>query len=179
MSKRISALLVAGVLVVAGCSPASLQRPVDFELPDNAKSIEVEDGVSARATGVLTIDTGGLEIGSGSIEIDPDVITITPADTSGGKGRINLHGENTLDVTVWIAAPDELDTVCETGDEYGLFEVELDEDYRPIGVSPSTITLKSRTRQLINEGSFSFCVEVVSPVAGTVTIEKFTLNLGL
>jgi hypothetical protein len=84
-----------------------------------------------------------------------------------------------LEITAWIASADLLDTVCDVGEQYGPYEVTLDANYVPIAVQPATITLTQTTLDLLNGGEFSLCVQVVSPVSGTVRIESFTFNLGL
>ena len=74
---------------------------------------------------------------------------------------------------------DLVDTVCDVGEQYGPFEVVLDENLEPVSVSPSRDLLTRNTLNLINEGEFSLCIEVVSPVEGIVEIESFAFNLGL
>ena len=61
----------------------------------------------------------------------------------------------------------------------GFGDITLDEDYAPIAINPSSVTLTQTTVDLLNAGEFSLCIEVVSPVDGRVTIGSLTLNLGL
>lgn len=165
---------------LAGCNREPIQIATEFQLDETLGVFEVEAGVpsSKRGTGLLP-DTQ-LTIGSGSLEIDPSVITITPADPGGNKGLVNLQqADIPLIVTVWIASVDLVDTVCDVGEQYGPFEVALDENFDPLSVSPPKVLLTRNTLSLINEGEFSLCIEVVSPVDGTVEIESFAFNLGL
>ncbi len=184
MHKRIF-LMTAGVAALTawqlgGCNLASLIPipPVTFELGAGLATFEVQAGQAVQNTGSGAFDLSGFSIGSGSIELDPTVITVTPSGTPTGKGSANLQAGGTLDITVWIASADEVATVCDTGEQYGPFSVALDANNVPISISPSTFNLTDSTLDLLNSGSFSLCIEVISPVDGTVTINSLTFNFG-
>jgi hypothetical protein len=175
----LSGLVGVSLLAVEGCSPSALRREVDLNLNNNLASFNVESGVAARNTGSYSFDNGGITIGSGSIALDPAALTFTPAETSGGKVRVAQQAaESTMTVMVWIDGPDAIETVCETGEDYGPFTVTL-VDNVPVGISPNTVELSRSTINLLNSGSFTLCIEVVSQLTGTVTINKLVLNLGL
>ena len=139
---------------------------------------KVDDIFKNQVSGEVVFDTGGIPIGSGSIKLDPAVIGITE-NTSDEKRATALQAGSVLEVTVWIDSVDAVATVCDTGEEYGPFTVELDENLVPQSITPSSVTLTTDTLDLLNSGTFSLCVEVVAPVDGTVTIDSFTFNLGL
>jgi hypothetical protein len=80
-------------------------------------------------------------------------------------------------VTVRIAEVDQLETVCESGEEYGPFEVTLDEANNPTAIDPDTIELSETTLALLEGGEFSICIEVTSPIDATVTIQSFDVSL--
>jgi hypothetical protein len=103
---------------------------------------------------------------------------VTPSGSGAGKGSVNLQESGILEITVWIASGDEVETVCDTGEEYGPFSVKL-EDNVPVSVDPSEVTLSQNTLDLLNSGSFSLCIEVISPVDGIVTISSLTFNFRL
>ena len=63
------------------------------------------------------------------------------------------------------------------GETYGPFSVTLDENYVPVSIDPSSVTLSATTVALLNQGQTAVCLEVVSPVTGTVKISGFTLLL--
>jgi hypothetical protein len=178
---------MAGVAVVTawqvgGCGGglASLipEQPVDFALGSGLGQFEVTAGQPAAKTGTGSFDLGEYSVGRGSVELNPNVITVTPSASSGNKGTVNLQQTTTLEITVWIAASAEIDTVCEAGEQYGPYNVTLDEDYVPVAIDPPQVTLSQSTLDLLNGGEFSLCIQVVSPVDGTVTIESLTFNLG-
>lgn len=185
MNKRIL-VMTAGVAALTawqlgGCNLADLVRipPITFELGAGLAEFEVQAGQAVRNSGSGAFDLSGFSIGSGSIELDPSVITVTPSGSPVGKGTANLQSGGILEITVWIAPADDVDTVCDTGEQYGPFSVTLDENNVPVSVDPSEVTLTQNTLDLLNSGSFSLCIEVISPVDGTVTINSLTFNFGL
>jgi hypothetical protein len=163
---------------IAACEPITV--PVDVPLGNNLGSFEVQAGVPLTHRGTVTgIDTT-VEVGSGNLAFDTDDITVTPADGGGGKRRdVNLQDTTVLIVTAWIDDVAALETVCEAGEEYGPFEVTLDENYVPVAIDPDHVNLSQTTVDLINGGEFSLCLEILSPIDATITIERLTLNLGL
>lgn len=174
----LSGLCVVSLLTIEGCTPSALRRQVNLGLNNSQATFNVEAGVAARNTGSYSFDNGGITIGSGSIALDPAAITFTPAD-AGGKIRVAQQASNsTMTVTVWIDGPDALATVCETGEDYGPFTVTL-VDNVPVSISPNTVELSRPTINLLNSGSFTLCIEVLSELTGTVTINRLVLDLGL
>ena len=170
-------LSLFAVLTTAG---ACVQQPVAFTLDDNLGQLEVIACEEEQATGVLTFDPGGFMINSGTFEIDIQTLTVTE---TGGSGKIGVTlgagCPSTLNVTLRVAAPDALDTVCDSADSYGPYEITLDDNLNPVSISPTSITLSQATRGLLNEGEFSLCLQVVSPVTGTVDVQQLILNVGL
>jgi len=142
-------------------------------------TFEVQAGVPKSNHGPYSFTGQRAKIGSGTLRIDPANITITPANTGGGKGSVNLQGGSTLTITAWIAAPEDVETVCESGEKYGPFSVELDANNQPMSVDPSSVPLTQNTIDLLNAGTFSVCIVVTSPVDGTVTIDALSFSLGL
>lgn len=175
----IGGVLVLSGLVIAGCPQSILTVPVAFELGSGLGGFEVEAGVAKQNRGTGALGDTPITIGSGTLTLDPAAITITPADGGPGKGGVNQQAGSTLIVTAWIAPVADLATVCETGEEYGAFTVEVDENYVPVSVDPSSVTLSQDTIDLINIGEFSLCLEVTSPVTGTVTIDRLNFRVGL
>lgn len=124
-------------------------------------------------------DPSEFNLGHGRIALRPEDITFTPDPQDEGKGRVNFQAGSSLQITAFVAAPEDLATVCVDGEQYGPFEVELDEDLVPVAVTPSSFTLSSDTLALIEAGQISICLRVVVPVNGTVVVENLTLTLGL
>ncbi len=168
----------AGYLALAiGCNPSAFQRPSVIPLTGGFQSFDVTAGEPSQQSGTSDLGDLPITLGSGSIEIDPSVITVTPSGS--GKFFTRLQDNDVLRITVWVGTIDEEETVCTTGDEYGPYDVTLDENLVPVSVDPSTVNLRDSTLDALNSGEFSLCVEVVSPVTGEVTIESLTFNLGL
>lgn len=167
---------LAVLSIIAGC-PSAFQQAAQISLGGGLNRYEVTAGEPLRKSGTAGLGDVPVTLGSGSIAIDPDVITVTPS----GAGKLGtlLQGTSTLQVTVWVGSLDESGTVCDTGDQYGPFEVTLDANLVPTAVSPSTVTLTQSTLDALNSGQFSLCIEIISPVTGVVTIASLTFNLGL
>ena len=84
-----------------------------------------------------------------------------------------------LEVTLFIAPIEQLESVCTGGEEYRLLREPVENE---IGyeIAPYTIwstPLSDESLRTITVGTFSLCVEVVSASAGTVTIDKLTFSL--
>lgn len=180
MRKWLRAAVGLGTCVLAwqlaGCTGSPLQTSVDFNLGESLGEFEVTADEPKDNSGTSQFDTP-VTIGRGSLELKPSAITVTPSGAPKEVGTI--QAESTLVVTVWIAPADEIDTVCGGGEEYGPFNVTLDDNNVPTAVEPSRVTFTQETIGLLNGGEFSLCVRVVSPIDGTVTIESLVFNLGL
>ena len=89
--------------------------------------------------------------------------------------------EGKVQITVWVAGPDAVDTVCAGGtrDTYGPYLVTLDESGNGVSVSPSHVTLQPLTLELMNQGELSVCIAVIAPDDGEVFISELTANVGL
>jgi len=176
-----SKLLALGLITAVGLPWSGCMARVPIELSLAAGGFGtflVEAGVPEKNKGPYSLTGRQVNVGSGSLTIYLADISVAPADGGGGKGTVNLQG-GTLRITAWIAPADEVETACETGDQYGPYSVELDEDDQPVSKHPSNIPLSDETLDLINGGSFSLCIEVVSPIDGTVTIDALSIDLGL
>jgi len=184
MNRRMMhAWALVGVVTVlgwqlGGCSIAPM-IPVNVPLSGGLAAYDVQADEPAKSSGTANFDTGGISVGRGTIELDPSVITVTPANGTGSKGGVAFQETSTLEITVWVASVDLADTVCEAGEQYGPFSVTLDENFVPIAITPGSVTLSQNTIDLLNAGEFALCIEVISPIDGTVTIGSMTLNLGL
>lgn len=196
-----ASLTVVGMLQVGGCSP--LTFPISFDLVGaNLGTFGVQAGEPETVSGALTFDnTTGIEVGSGDLEISPESISITPTPTGSGKfaptaqevnnclDACNLAGvdaavcsdvceNNQLRVTVWIGTSDAIAAGCENGDEY-VFDVTLDDNGQATSVSVTPAQMTQATIDLFNSGAFGICVEVISPIDGTIVIDTLTANVGL
>ena len=129
----------------------------DFELGEGLDEFQMEAGEPSENRGTGTFDISGLTVKSGTVQLDPDAVTVTPADAGPEKAGVSMAdgGAFNLTVTVWIAAVDELTTVCGGGEQYGPFEIALDGNYVPVSIEPSEVTLTQTTADLINAGEIS------------------------
>ena len=180
-------IAAVGVLQFGGC--ASIIPPIEVDLGlGQTGTLELEDGF-AESSGTGTAADIPVSVASGKVQLDPSAISITnPTTTAKGNVAYQLPAElsaactgEPLVVTVWVAAAELLGTVFDDGEQYGPFEVTLDEGCIPVSVSPSSVTLKSSTIALIEAGSFAIGIRAQSPVDGTLVIDSlsFTLRVSL
>lgn len=185
MKKRTLMLAASTVMMglwqSGGCTNLLPLRAVAFDLNGGAGLVlQTQPGTTAKQSLRLQFDPSGINIGRGNLQINPNAVEFTPADAGSGKGLATYQsGSLVLDVTARIAAPTALETVCDDGESYGPYRVTLNEDFTVVSISPAAINLTQTTIDLINGGDFALCLEVTSPVAGTVTIFSLVLNLGL
>lgn len=177
--------LTVGLLV--GCNTAAVTGDgngggvlgnvdVGFDLGAGLGEFQVEAGVAKTVVGTGRFTLTGALADGGTFVLDPADISVTPSDTTGGKGSVNLQTE-VLEITVWIDNIDATDTVCGGGDQYGPYSVTLGEDLVPISIDPTEINLTTNTIALLNAGEFSICISVLSPVSGTVHIATLTFSV--
>lgn len=182
--------LITLLFATSGCStttPGStdtgaqgLSGEIKLNLGESTGDFEIEAGTSRRLRGSGQIDAQGQTITSATIRIDTSSITFAPAadsDQTDQKAASQQLVDNTIEITISLAAPDEQDTVCDEGQMYGPFVFTLGEDLQPLSVTPSSVDLTDETIDLLSTGSISLCVDILSTVSGTITINNFIFNL--
>ena len=183
MKRKLVALSGLAVMVavwqVSGC--ASLIPPQTFPFNLGTSGIfQAEPGVAKQ--NVLTVtdfDTAGFAIVSGSMSIDPSTITITPDADQTAKGTVSLQAR-TFTIEVQLGAPGTEETVCADGEQFGPFEVTLDEDFNVVSITPPSVTFSENAVGLLNGGSFVLCITVEADFNGTIDIDQlvFTVRVG-
>lgn len=183
MKNNLKSLAVSGfaaaLMFVMGCPQTPLVVTTDFPLNDSLGLFILTAGETQQARGTIEITGDSATVGSGTFTIGPANIVVTPANGAPGKGTVNLQGGGVIEIRVAIAATDAVDTVCDDGDSYGPFHITLDADDVPVSVDPSEVTLTPATIDLINSRGFSVCLEVTSPLDGTIDINALTFSFGL
>ncbi len=203
MGMAVGATLLVGWGMV-GCTSVLPLIPVPVSLGGTgASAMAVTAGTPTQEKVSFTGFDATVTIGRGSLELDPSVISVGPGGGAGKSILATLQQdaeacaaacsaagladatcesvctEGELIVTAWIGSSGELDTVCDTGDQYGPYTVTLDDSGQGVSVTPSSVTITDNTRDLLNGGSFSLCVEAISPTDGTVFIDSVIMNVGL
>lgn len=207
--RRISmAVVVLGSWQLSGCNPASFVTipPITIDLAaSNVDQFDVEAGAPLKRAigGVGGSDTRGFDL-TGSIELKASAISVTPSDSADNKlaalqqvvddcstacaaaevdaaicDDVCSNGE--LQITAWVAELGDA-TVCDGGDntdQYGPYVVTLDDNGQVVSVSPSSFTLTARTQTWIATAGVTLCIEVISPITGTVSIDSLVINLSL
>ncbi len=181
MSRRLrTSFFVLATLPVfsfIGCRQA-LQIPVEFDLGGGAGTFDVVAGQTAQNAGSGSLGGAAANVGSGTMRIKTENVHFTPAPS---KGLVNLQTSSTITVSASIAGGDAVATVCESPvDSYGPYTITLDGDGVITGISPNSITLEQSTIDILNTGSFSFCLTVDSEtLTGTLTIDALSFSVGL
>gem|GEM_PF-6199507 len=186
--------------VLPGCSAITIPVPVSLT-EAGVGSFDVMAGVpaNAKANFSFTLEQRG---GSGRLSIDPANVSIQPTNTATGKvSALTFQEQNAcldacssagvaadtcdtvctqgeLLVTIWIGSQDAIAADCASGDQF-VFYVVLDASGNATSVSVAPTSLPQSTLDLLNGGSFGACVEVLSPIDGTVVVDTLTFNVGL
>ena len=174
---RSAVLLTTCGLCIHGCARPFIPIPITLG-GETGLVFNVEPGTPSSRNLPVTLElTSDLAVGSAELRLGADNITFEPSGA--GKGAVAAQGATTtVEVTIRIAGSDELETVCDSGEEYGPFEVVFDAELDVVSIDPSTVTLSETTVALINSGALSLCIDVVSTAGGTVTINGYTIVVG-
>lgn len=173
------AVFAAVVCQFAACSVGGLSGDRTFTFQTDSAGFEpfvLTAGEPLRQQGQFTINTGAAVVSRGNISVNMDNVTFTPSDSESAKA---LQAGATIIVTFWIDGFSDVDTVCDTGDEYGPYTITLGADAMPASITPNSVDLEPSTVLVLRTGQFSVCVEVESSIGGTVAIGTFTLGVSV
>ncbi|MBU0730791.1 MAG: hypothetical protein KKE17_11000 [Proteobacteria bacterium] len=79
-------------------------------------------------------------------------------------------------LTARIGSSSDLAIVCNDGAAYGPFVISVDDSNDPVSVEPATVTANPSTVQLINAGAFTICLQITSPVSGSLSASDLKVN---
>lgn len=201
-----TALAGAGLWYLSACALVSnLIPPIDLNLSGSNAEFSTVAGVPTQKTIHFSAVEVPVNLSGGSLEIDPSAITIQPGGTGGGKSRVAAQSaedvqacldactgagveaadcaqvceEGEILVRVSVGAADAIDESCDNGVEYE-FRVTLDDQLQVDTITATPSSLDPDTLDLIESGAeIGVCIEVLSPVTGTVTIEAISLRVRL
>ncbi len=178
-------LAIIGGVQIVGCQSLIPLIAIPVSLTGSLANIELIAGEQSTTCGSVNFATeSGFTIGRGTFEIDANSLSFAsietiPAGDGSDEMPANQAVENSITLTAFVAAAGLQDTATEVGDPYGPYTILLDDNFQPVSVSPSSITLTQDTIDLLNGGSLSLCLQIESTVSGSLAISSFTLNLGL
>lgn len=167
------------VLAFIGCRQI-VRIPVEVPLGDGAGSFDVvAGGQPVQKTGGGTLPAAAANVGSGTMKIKKENVSFTPVEPA--KGLVNQQTGSAITVVASIAGAEAVDTVCESPvDTYVPYTITLDAGFNVTSISPDSITLESSTIDILNTGSFSFCLTAESgTLSGTLTIDALSFSVGL
>lgn len=174
----VMSVFAMGMVYLGGCNVSTPPIQVDLPLGSTFGSVQVQANVPTQRTAVVSGGNIPLNLTNGTLEIDPSAITVTPNGSTNKPDVTAQGGPGTLTITVKVAPSDQIDTVCETGEQFGPYTVTLDENLVPTSVTP-TPSLTPTTLDLLEQGDFSVCVEMVSSVDATISISSIRLNVSI
>ncbi len=181
MSTRLGLLAVLGSLAwlsMGGCPQSFVRIPFPFELQEDVGTFELVAGQSTENRGIGSVEGSTVTIRSGTMQIKAENVRFTPTPA---KGQVNQQATGTVTVTAMVAGDADVETVCETPvDSYGPYTITFDGDFNVTSILPETINLAQSTVDILNAGSFSFCLIADSQVfSGTLTVDELSFTLGL
>jgi hypothetical protein len=171
-------LATTPVLAFIGCQQV-LRIPVEFGLSGGVGTYDIVAGQTVQKAGAGSLGDAAASVGSGTMRIKPENVSFTPAGPA--KGLVNLQTGSTITVVASVAGAEAVNTVCASPvDTYGPYTITLDADSNVTSISPDSITLESSTIDILNTGSFSFCLTAESgSLSGTLTIDALSFSVGL
>ena len=190
-----AAVFLLACWTIGGCGTGVIQIPVSIPL-GSAGELDVEAGTPRTRVGTFTTGDIPIEIGSGSLRIDPSAITYDQTEAKVAQSaptcaeacsaaNVDAASCNAvcslgqIEATLWIGMSDEVDTVCETGDQYGPYNATLDENGEVTSVDPGSLTFGEKTLEAFNAGGGSFCITVIAPYDGLVILDTIAGTVGL
>jgi hypothetical protein len=172
-------LATTPVFTFIGCQQI-LRIPVEIPLNGGGGTFDVvAGGQPVQTVGGGTLPAAAANVGSGTMRIKSENVSFTPAGPA--KGLVNFQIGSTITVMASIAGAEAVNTVCANPvDTYGPYTITLDADSNITSITPGEITLQSSTIDILNTGSFSFCLTAESEtLSGTLTIDALSFNVGL
>ena len=100
-----------------------------------------------------------------------------------GIGLIDPAGSSSARIsgstmTITVSRFEDSDSVCATGELYGPFIIELNDDFSAGGVSPPTATASQQTLDIINTGGYSICIQVTPVITATASLDFVEVDIG-
>lgn len=197
-----------GSLQVGGCAPLTFEVPVALTGGSGSFDVQAgvpaqKSGSFVFNPGSFDAGSGSLALSADDVKITPassgsgkvistaqQVVTCMDACIAAdvdGDTCDQVCNSSTLQVTIRIASVDNAERVCEEGtadadiprDTYGPYLLELDENGEVVSVTPSSIAFGELTVSLLNEGEFTVCIDIISPIDASITIQNLVFNVGL
>ncbi len=83
----------------------------------------------------------------------------------------------TVSLSVRVAPAAQRSTVCTSGVLYGPFTVSLTSAFLPSSVTPANPEADSQTLAIMNAGAYALCVQILSPVAVTFSLDGWVVDV--
>jgi hypothetical protein len=100
-----------------------------------------------------------------------------PVSVLDALALVRAAATESVSLSVRVAPASQRSTVCTTGIPYGPFTVGLTSAFLPSTVSPSTPEADAQTLAVMNAGAYVICVQIMSPVALTVSLDGWVVDV--
>jgi hypothetical protein len=198
---RLSSFLVSitgiGLLVIfltnpIACSSSSSSSVVEggtqIAVNNLGKNVDLSAGVTKEIVVIkdkFNIDQFGGPITDLEINLFNHLkaITLTNPVAPKGRGSNDAGGLTSAKIsgstmTIRVARFEDSDVVCSTGELYGPYSIELENDFSASSVSPPTSTATQQTLDIINTGGYSICVQVTPVINATANLDFVEVDIG-
>jgi hypothetical protein len=190
-------ILGAGMLVIfltnpIACSSSNPSRVIDggtqIAVSNLGKNVTLNAGVTTEIVVIkdkFDIDQFGGPITNLEINLFEhlEAITLTNPVVPKGSGSIDPGGPVRAKISgstmvIRVARFEDSETVCSTGEQYGPYSIELNDDFSASSVSPPTATATRQTLDIINTGGYSICIQVTPVVDATADLDFVAVDIG-
>jgi len=179
--------VLTAVLTMWGCSKSSTTSAsgttwqdarVTLALGDTLQSIPVIANQATQIVFTVALPPGTVQSLKPNFNESLKHLTLTPPGLFAGQVAVAdaIRGiaavaTSSVSVTARVAAASARDTVCANGLRYGPYSIGLDSVVSPVSVAPATDTADAQTLSIMNSGPFVICLEVLSPVSGSFSLD--------
>jgi len=178
-------LVVCLVILLIACSNSktnkegdSVQYDIPLQLLVNNVDIKSNQTTQIKFTYDFPFYTPAFTEFSVNLDETLNDIKIELPTSSGKPNQKSLNSRATeqVEMYAYISSASESASTCVSGEKYGPFTISVENNNQPSSVSPAKATATKPTLSIVNAGSFSVCLEVVSPIAAKADLDGVSIN---
>jgi len=186
------ALLVIFLTNPIACSSSSSSRVIEggtqIAVNNLGKNVDLSAGITTEIVVIkdkFDVDQFGGPITELEINLfnhleaitltNPVVPKASGSNDPGGLTSARISGST---MTMRVARFEDSGTVCSTGELYGPYDIELDDDFSASSVSPPASSATQQTLDIINTGGYSICIQVTPVIDATANLDFVEVDIG-
>jgi len=104
------------------------------------------------------------------------VINLTNTNNKPSSKAISGRVLEQVQVYAYVSGANQANTTCTNGERYGPFSVSVENNNQAKSISPARATATRPTLSAVNSGSFSLCLEIVSPIAASLDVDGVAID---